>query len=71
MEDYILFYDGSKNIFVKMDFEQLKLAVCPEDLEIKGILITHKNYKAQLDALIKESVEPVNLEDLVDADAVK
>jgi hypothetical protein len=66
MEDYVLFYDGSKNKFIKISFEELKLAVCPEDLEIKGILVTHKNYKAQLDALIKESVEPDILEDLVD-----
>jgi hypothetical protein len=66
MEDYVLFYDGSKNKFIKISFEELKLVVCPEDLEIKGILVTHKNYKGQLDALIKESVEPDVLEDLVD-----
>lgn len=66
MEDDVLFYDGSKNKFIKISFEELKLVVCPEDLEIKGIIITHKNYKAKLDTLIEESVEPNILEDLAD-----
>lgn len=65
MEDYILFYDGDKKTFVRVSFEELKMAICPEELDIRGVVVTHKNYKTQLDALLKESEEPVNLEGLI------